>query len=54
VAKYNKALVVLLVIIVAGIFDLAGVEGLEVGHYITLLLISLGVWAVPNKQKKDV
>ena len=52
-AEYNKALLLLVVIILVGVTEAAGVDlGLEIEHYVALLLIDLGVYAVPNKDKE--
>jgi len=44
-----KAFVLLAVIILTGIVQALGVDlGLDLEHYIALLLADLAVWAVPN------
>lgn len=50
-ARYNKALLLFAVIVIAALAQAVGVDlGLDVEHYIGLLLIDLGVYAVPNKE----
>ena len=52
-AEYNKALLLLVVIILAGVAEAAGVDlGLDIEHYVALLLIDLGIYAIPNKDKE--
>jgi len=50
IVKANaKALILLALIILAGIVQALGVDlGLDLEHYIALLLADLAVWAVPN------
>lgn len=51
--KYNKALLLFAIILIALIAEGLGIDtGLEIEHYITLLLIDAGIWAVPNKNGK--
>ena len=51
-AEYNKALLLLVVIILVGITEASGVDlGLDIEHYVALLLIDLGIYAIPNKDK---
>jgi len=47
---YAKALVLLAIIVVTAVLDLLGAPiGLEVEHYVGLLIADAAVWAVPNK-----
>lgn len=49
-AKYAKALLLLGAIVLSLIAQAIGVDlGLDVEHYFALLLIDLGIYAVPNK-----
>jgi hypothetical protein len=51
IKRNAKALVLLAVIVVAIVSDAVGLElGLDIEHYVVLLLANFGVWAVPNKQ----
>lgn len=44
-----KALLLLALIVIAGIADVLGIGlGLDIEHYVALLVADLGVWAVPN------
>lgn len=53
IKRNAKALLLLAVIAVAGVAELAGVDlGLDVQHYVGLLLADLGVWAVPNRDDR--
>lgn len=50
---YAKALVLLLVIVVVAVLDLLGIDlGLDIEHYVGLLIADIAVWAVPNKSAK--
>lgn len=52
--KYAKALLLLALIIIAGIADLLGIGlGLDIQHYIALLLADVGVYAVPNREPEQ-
>lgn len=52
-AKYNKALLLLGAIVLAVIAQSLGIDlGLDVEHYVALLFIDLGIYAVPNKDAK--
>lgn len=51
--KYNKALILFGIILIALILEGLGIEtGLDVEHYIGLLVADVLVWAVPNKNGK--
>jgi Na+-translocating ferredoxin:NAD+ oxidoreductase RnfE subunit len=46
---YAKALFLLGLIVLAAVAQLAGVDlGLDIAHFVVLLLANLGVYAVPN------
>ncbi len=48
-----KALILLALIVIAGVAQAAGVElGLDVEHYVSLLVADGLVWAVPNQSKE--
>lgn len=50
IKRNAKAFVLLLVIIVAAVAQWLGVDvGLDLQHYVALLVADLAVWAVPNK-----
>jgi len=55
VKRYAKALVLLVLIIVAAVAQWLGVDvGLDMEHYIALLAADVLVWAVPNQEPSEV
>ena len=49
-----KALILLTLIVIAGVFQAIGVDiGLDIEHYAALLIANVGVWAVPNKDPEN-
>jgi len=54
IKRNAKAFVLLLVVIVAAIAQFFGVDvGLDLQHYIALLVADLAVWAVPNQYNEE-